>query len=222
MFIWGIILSLFLALVVAIILWILCTFSGRIINSNFRMPKLLHLLCFAVFIPTMIFLFVVFTCSNLIRTVEKAETGIVKFLMADGKFVEELNKQINQTMTSNSVDELTDYLGDNISDKFSELPIVGRYVDVKELMKKADIGQKISNNMQSWVEIGAVKVQQLIQSAVGWITKGIKAKIRAWRLNALVVVTIFQSVAFGVVMFKAWRFDRLQRKRTLTERNASV
>jgi hypothetical protein len=208
----GIILNLFGALVVAIILWILCAFSGRIINSNYRMPKLLHLLCFAVFIPTVIFLFAVFTCGNLIRAVERAETGIVKFLMADGKFVEQVNRLINQTMTTNNVDELTDYLGKNIIIKFSELPIVGRYVDVNKLMK--GIAEKISNLLQSRAETGAAKVQQLVQSVVGWLTEDIKAKIRAWRLNALVVVIVFQTIAFGVVMCRAGKFHRLQRART--------
>jgi len=113
MVIWGIITSIFWALVIAIVLWILCAFSGRLVNSAYRMPALLHLLCFAVAVPTVVLLAVVFSCNKVLRKVAKMDAGIAKVLMADGKFVDQLRQQINQASTTKDAGKLTDYLAGN-------------------------------------------------------------------------------------------------------------
>ena len=224
MFIWGIITVLFGALFVAIILRILCAFSGRIVNSNYRIPKLLHLLFFAVAVPTVTLLIVVFTCNKINRTIERVDTIVAKFLMADGKFVDQLRRLINQVSTSNDVEELTDYLSENFVNRISaEHPIVVRYVDVNKLLEKTDLGKKISSLLQGgdMVDVGVEMMQQLVQTVSSWLTKGIKAKIKAVQLKAFFTVIILQSIAFGAVMYSACRFHKKIQRHKLKEKQAS-
>ena len=200
MIIWGFFVSLFWAFVIAVILWVLCAYLGKIINSKSRMPKLLHLLCFAVFLPTVLLLFVFFTCNRINRALERFESGIAKVLVADGLFVDQLNRLINQSTSSKNVDELSNYLADIFFNRISsEYPIVGRHVNVNKLTEKIELGKHITTFLQD----GNVKVQQLIKTAASWLTKGIKIKIRAFQLNVLIIIMILQAIAFGVVMFRA-------------------
>jgi predicted PurR-regulated permease PerM len=67
MFLFGILSSIFWAVVVTIILWVLCAFSGKLVNASYSMPALLHLLCFAVAVPTIVFLVVDQLCRQITR-----------------------------------------------------------------------------------------------------------------------------------------------------------
>ena len=207
MIIFGFISSIFWALLIAIGLWVLCAFSGKFINAGYQMKPLLHLLCFAVFVPTVVLLAVVFTCNKVNRLVDKVDSGITSVLMADGKFVDQLRQQISQASMTKDAENLTDYLAENFSDKItSEYPMLRKYVDVDQILEKTDLGKQISNLSKGATDVGAGKAQAMIQAAAGGFTKGVKAKIKAARRKALISVIVLQAIAFGVVMYKAGNY----------------
>jgi len=207
MFFWGIFTSIFWALVIAVVLWILCAFSGRLVNPNYRMPLLLHLLCFAVAVLSIIFLTIVFTCNKINHAVTEVDTGIAKLMMADGKFVNGLRQEINQTSSTKDNDELTVYVAKKISEKISsDYSFVGKYVDVNQILKKTDFGKQTSQLTQG--DISDEKTQEILQVAAGEFTKGIRMKINSVRLTMWIFIIALQSIAFGTVFYMAINYRK--------------
>ena len=197
MIFWGMITSIFWALVVAVILWILCAFSGRLVNSAFRMSVLQHLLCFAVAAPTVVLLVIVFTCNKLNRLATKADDTIVAVMMADGRFVEQLTRQIETKPNEELVtDLLAGEFAENIS---SEYPLLGKYIDVDNLANHLDIGKHLQN-FPKGVDAGNAALQ-IVQSATGKFTEDVRKKIKSTRRKALITVVLLQAVCFGVVVY---------------------
>ena len=199
--------SVFGAIIFAVLLWVLCAFAGRLVNSSYRMPPLLHLLCFAVAVPTVVLLVVVFMCNKVIRKVADVDAGIAKVLMSDGKFVDRLRQEINQAATTKDAGELTDYLAENLSDRISsEYPAVGKYVDVNQILEHTDLDKRISQLSQGASDVDAGKVQEMVQAVAGRFTEGIRARIKSVRRKALLPVLLLQAVAFGVVFYRASKY----------------
>ena len=48
MIIWGIISSIFWAIAVAALLWVVCAFAGKLVNSSYSMSVPQHLVCFVI------------------------------------------------------------------------------------------------------------------------------------------------------------------------------
>jgi len=205
MIIWGLITSIFWALVVAIILWILCAFSGKLINMNYRIPPLLHILCFVIAVPTVVLLTVAFTCNKINRKMEEVDKGIAKLLITDRKFVDRLQQEINQASSTKDTDELTEYIAENFSEKISsEYSAVGKYVDVNQILQKTDFGKQISKLTKG--DNVAGKTQEIVQAAAGEFTKGIRSKVKSVRRKTLIAFILLQAIAFGVVLYRAGNY----------------
>ena len=116
MLILGIIASIFWALVVAVVLWVVCAFSGKLINKGFRMPLPQHLFCLAVAVPTVVLLAVVFTCNKLNRQVDRVNSVIVKTMTA--------GRQMN--MQNIDAGNITNVIS-------SEYPMLRRFIDADNL-----------------------------------------------------------------------------------------
>ena len=202
MLFFGIITNIFWALVISVILWILCAFAGRLVNSKYHMPVILHLFCFVVAILSIILLTIVFTCNKINKKLAGVDSGIAKLLMIDGKFIDQLKKEINVASATKDTEELTEFVADNFSEKISsEFSTVGKYVDLSQILEKTDFSKQISKLTQSDIATG--KVQEIVQSAAGEFTKGIRSKVKAVRRKALIPFILLQFLAFGVVFYKA-------------------
>ena len=200
MFLFGIINSIFWALVLAALLWILCAFSGRLVNAGFRLSAVQHLICLAVAIPTVALLVVVFTCNKLNSVVTQVDNVIVKTLMADGRFVEQLQQQIEQTST-NGAERLNDYLAQNVAQNISSnYPMLGKYVDAGNLVDNLNIGDILQG-----VDAGK-SMTKIVQGASEKFTSSIRSKIKSVRWKALIAVILLQAVAFSVVFYKAGKY----------------
>jgi len=208
MFLGGIITSIFWAIVLAILLWILCAFSGRLVNVRFRMTPLLHVLCFVITIPTVVLLVVAFTCNTINRKITQMETDVAKILIADRVFVEQLQRQITLALSSSDTGKLTNYLAENFTGRISsEYPIL-KYLDVTQLLEKTDVGKTVSGFFQgadaTGVSIG--KVQQVVQEAVGRFTDVVRSKVKKVRQTVLIATILLQAIAFGAVFYRASRY----------------
>ena len=194
-----------MALVIAIVLWIMCAFSGKLVHTGFRMRASLHLLCFVVAVFTVILLFVFFTCNRVIRMVERVDTGVVKMLMADTKFVEQLQRQISQASKTADVDDLTDYLADNFSGRIaSEYPMMAKYLDVNQILKNTALSEQISSLSQG--ADTAEKMQLIVLATAEGFSKSIKAKVKSVRGRMLVFVIILQAIPFCMAFYSASRY----------------
>ena len=214
----GIINNIFWAFVVAIILWILCAFAGKLVHPNYRMSMWLHLLCFAIVIPTVVLLTVVFSCNKLNSKIADVDAGIAKLLMADGRFVDRLFLEINQASSTKDTDKLTEYIVENFSQKISlEYPAVGKYVDVNHLLEKTDIGKQITKLTQSGIITG--NVQEIMQAVVGELTKGIRSKIKSVRNKMLIALFILQTLPFGIIFYRASQHRSLANEDNIYESN---
>ena len=190
MFILGIIASIFWALVVAVVLWVLCAFSGKLINKGFSMSIPLHLFCFAVAVPTVVLLAVVFTCNRLNRQVTSANNMIVR------------------TMTSGGQMNLQNIDADNISNVISsEYPMLKRYIDADELANNLNIGDIAQGNIAT------------VQLAAEKFTSSIRSRIKSTRRKALIAVVLLQAVVFGAVFYMAGKHSRPARSNYLYESN---
>ena len=76
MVVWGIITSIFWALVISSVLWTLCAFAGRLVNANYQTPVVMHLFYFLIAIPTAILLFVFLTSGRVNRMVDKVDANV--------------------------------------------------------------------------------------------------------------------------------------------------
>ena len=207
MLVWGIITGIFWAVVIAAALWVLCAFSGKLVNMNFRMTAFLHVLCFVIAVPTIILLFVVFTCNKLHRLVGKVDSGIAKILLADGKFVDRLQQEINQASSTKDTNELTEYIAENFSGKISsEYPMLEKYANMDQLLKNIDLNKQLSGITKGMADVG--KVQQIVLTATGSFTDGIRSKIKKVRRKALIAAILLQTVAFGVVFYRAGKYQK--------------
>ena len=202
MIVWGIISSVFWAIAGVMFLWVLCAFVGRFVNQSYRMTTVLHLVCFVVAVPTVVLFFAFFTCGKVNRIVNRVDASIVKILMTDGKFVEQLQRQISQASQTADVDGLTDFIADNFSDKIaSEYPMLKKYMNENQILDNMDLSKQISNISQG---ANAVEgTQQLVQASVSGFTKGIKAKVKSTRRKMLITVILLQAIPFGVTLYKA-------------------
>ena len=201
----GIISNIFWAFVVAIILWILCAFAGRLVNGSYRMPALLHLLCLAVAVPTVVFLFVFITCTKLHNFVTEAEAVVSKLMLDDRTFISRLNGQIAQTSTTVSTDKLTDFLAENFSDKIeSKYPMLQKYADTDNWVEKIDLNNEFLARLSDLPD--AEKTQKIVQKAVSYFTDSIRSKIKSMRRTAFITILLLQSAAFGIVLYKASRY----------------
>ena len=202
MIIWGIISSIFWAIVVAALLWVSCAFAGKLVNSGYSMSVPQHLACFVIAVPTVILLFVFFMCNKVNRMVERVDTSVAKYLLADSKFVEQLQRQINQASQTADADGLTNYLADNFSDRIiSEYPMLKKYVDVSQILEKTNLSEQISNLSQGVDAAG--NLQQIVQATAGGFTKGIKTKVKSVRRKLLIAVILLQVIPFGVAFYNA-------------------
>ena len=202
MFIWGIITSVFWAIVIAIVLWALCAFAGRLVNSSYRMHVLLHLFCIAVAVPTVIFLFIFITCTKLNNYVTEVKTGVTKLMLNDGNITNHLTDQIAQTSTEVSIDKLTDFLADNFSNKIaSEYPMLSKYANIDKWVEKVDLSDEFLMDLSD-----TEKQQKIVQKTVSFFTDGIQSKIKSTRRKAFITVFLLQAVAFGIVLYKAGRY----------------
>ena len=201
MIVWSFIVGIFWALIIAAILWILCAFAGRLVNSNYRMPLLLHLLCFAIAVPTVVLLTIVFSCNKINRKLTDMDACIVKLLMTDEKFVNHLQQELLQVSTTD-VKELTKNVAENFSEKISsEYSAVRKYVDINQILEKPDFGKQMSKLAQGEITIG--KMQEVMQAAAGEFTKGIRSKVKSVRRKALFVLLFLQAFPFGINFYRA-------------------
>ena len=196
MFIFSIIASIFWALVVAVVLWVLCAFSGRLVHSGFRFPKVMHLLCFVVAVPTVVLLIIVFTCNKLNRLVSKVDNSIVKVMMADGRFVEQLNRKI---ASKGDTEDLKEYISEKFSENISsEFPLLGKYIDADDFVDNLNLGD---------IAQGADAGKAIVQLSAEKFTAGIRSKIKSARRKALIVVVLLQAVVFGAVLYRAGKYS---------------
>jgi len=207
----GILTSILGALVSAVILWILCALSGRFINPHFRMTVLHHCItCVVIAIPTVVLMTVFFLCGKAIRIVAQIDTGITKVMMTDGKFVDQLYRQINKTASTADTEAITDwltqYLAENIS---SEYPILEKYIDRADLLDKSEIKIQLSGILQGTNKADVGNVQQLIQAAISGVAKNIMSKIRSVRRMALGAVILLHFIAFGSVFYRAVKYRNI-------------
>jgi predicted PurR-regulated permease PerM len=164
MFILGIIASIFWALVVAVILWVLCAFSGKLINKGFSMSLPQHLFCLAVAVPTVVLLAVVFTCNKLNRQVERANSMIVRTMTAGG--------QMNlQNIDAGNITSLIS----------SEYPMLRRFIDADEL--------NVENIAQGDMQLAAESFTSSIRSRIKSTRR--KALIAVVLLQAVVFGAVF-------------------------------
>ena len=190
MFIIGIITSIFWAIVIAAVLWILCAFSGRLINSGFRMSTLQHVLCFVVAVPTFVLLITIFMCNKINRLVTKADNTIAKVMMADKRFVEQLNQII---ASNNNPEAVADYISESYAKNItSEYPILEKYIDMGNLTENLNIG-----------DFSQGSALTVVQSISEKLTAGIRSKIKSVRRKTLIAVVLLQAIAFGVVFYQA-------------------
>jgi len=215
MIFWGIIISIFWALIVAALLWVLCAFVGRLVNSGFRLPALLHLLCFAVFVPTVVLLVIFFTCNKLNRMVSKVENSIAKVMMDDGRFVERLTRQITSKAGEDTVTDLiAGEFAENVS---SEYPMLEKYIDVNKLANNLDVSKQLQD-ISKGVDAGKVALQ-IVQSSTGKFTEGVRKKIKSARRKALITVVLLQAVAFGVVLYRASKYRKVSHSAHYSRKN---
>ena len=202
LFILGIFSSIFWAVIIAILLWVLCFFAGKILNPNFTMSIIQHLVSFVIAIPTIILLVVFFMCNKAHRMVEKVDTTVANILMTDLKFTDRLQTQITKASKTGDADDLTDYLADNFSEKIaSENPMLKKYIDVNQILKKTDLGEQISELAQGGNVVAIT--QQIIQTTASSFTSGIKSKIKSVRRKMLFITIFLQAIPFGIVLFSA-------------------
>jgi len=186
----GILSSIFWALAVTALLWCLCAFSGKLVNTGFRMSPLQHLFCFVVAVPTVVLLVVVFLCGKLNRQVTKAEAVIAKTIMSDKRFA-------GQAGQSLSTEDLMQSVAQNIT---SNYPMLRRYVDAASLPESTDGKEQLSGISQA--PNVADKVQLVVQAA----TKGIRSKIKATRRKSFIAVALLQALAFGAAFYQASKY----------------
>ena len=199
MFIFGIITSIFWALLVAVVLWVLCAFSGKLVNTGFRMSALQHVLCLVVAVPTVILLVIVFTCNKLNRLVSKADDGIAKVMMADGRFVERLTRQI---ASKPDTEALTDFLAGEFAESVSsEYPMLGKYIDVNKLANNLNIDKQLQD-ISKGVDASKAALQ-IVKTSTGKFTEGVSKKIKSARRKALIALLLLQALCFGAALYKA-------------------
>ena len=205
MFFFGIITTILASIFFALVLWVLCAFSGRLVRKNFRMTILHHfIMCFAIVIPTVILLAIVFSCSKANNTVTQVETGVAGIMMVDEQFAGQLQEQAGQTSSAATAELLTNHLAQNFNEKIlSEYPILGKFININSLLEKSDINRQLSGILQDVDLADVVKKQQLIQTAITGFTKNIRSKIKSVQRTALLAVILLQVVAFAVVFYRA-------------------
>jgi len=208
MFFLGIVTSIFGALVLAVILWVLCAFSGRLVNLNFRMTVLHHcVMCITIAIPTVVLLTVFFLFGKAGQMVTQAETGIAKVMLADEQFTNQMRGKIDQTSSTTDAEVLTDYLAQKfIGSVSSEYPMLVKYVNMADLLEKSDIKRQMSGILQGVNLADIEKTQQVVQTAVGSFTKGIRSRINSVRRVTLIAVILLQIIAFGAVFYRAGKY----------------
>ena len=205
MFLWGIITSIFWAIVVAVVLWVLCAYAGKLVISGYRMSVPRHLICFVIAIPTVILLVIFFLCNKAHRIVQYVDTEITKVMLADGRFTEQLNKQFDKTSSEVDTEELTDYLADNFTKNISSgYPMLSRFADLDKLIANEDLKKKLKAMPNNQAEIS--KIQQIVQTATGSFTAGIKIKIKSVRRKICIALILLQVIPFGIVFYSASKY----------------
>ncbi|MCL2073980.1 MAG: hypothetical protein FWH18_08670 [Marinilabiliaceae bacterium] len=200
-FILGILSSVIWALLFAILLWVLCFFVGKIVNVNYTMAILQHLVCFVIAIPTVIFLFLFFTSNKANKMVAKVETAVTNILIADTKFVDKLQQQIGKASKTGDTDDLTFYLADNFSEKIAtENSTFKKYIDVDKISKNSDLSKHIYDLAKEG------NVDKIIQATASSFTKDIKKKIKSIKRKMLLITIFLQIIPFGVVIYSASKY----------------
>jgi hypothetical protein len=209
MFLMGIITSIFGAVVITVILWVLCVFSGRLVTRNFRTTVFHHfVICFTAAIPTVILLTVFFSFGQAGKTITQAESGIVMALAADEQFTEQMRRTIEQTPSADVSEAAADYLIQKIAESISsKYPTVWRYVNRTGMMENTDIKMQLSGVLKGvgWTDAG--KTRQLVQASVGF-TSGIRSRINSVRRNVLIAAILLQVIAFASVLYRAGRYRK--------------
>jgi len=191
----------FWALIIAIALWVLCAYVGRLVNPSYRLPALMHLLCFGVAVCTVVLLSVVFTLNKVNKFVKN--NTIVKILMDDKGFIKQLNQQIENANSITDTEKINDYIAQNIADNISnEYPILGKLVDVKKLQDNIDIKQLTGTSQITDVNMALQAVQKTTTSYVNKITSTIKSA----RRKALIPVILLQLIVIGTIFYKADKY----------------
>jgi len=161
-----------------------------------------HLFCFGIAIVTVVLLSVVFICNKLNNIVTKANNTVAKIMMADGRFLEQLNRQI---ALNADTETLTDYIGDNISDNISsEYPMLEKYINVDQLSKRINLNKQLSGITQGVLD--ANTALQIVQTAISGFTDGIRSRIKSTRLKTLLLAIFFQVIAFGAIFYQAGKY----------------
>jgi len=216
----GLITTIFWTFIITVALWILCAFSGRLVQSGFRMKALLHLLCLAIAIPTFVLLIVFFMCNKVNRTITQVETGITRLLITDGKFVDGLRLQISQTSSTKDVDKLLVYLAENFSDKLSsEYPVPEKYLDINQIRLNADIEKRLSGILQEIDGNNTEVLQCIVQTAVSSFTGSIRSKVKSTGRKTMIAVIVLQAIAFGTVFYRAGKYRSPVRSNYFYESN---
>jgi len=206
MIIWEIITNIFWALVITIVLWILCAFTGKLVNLNYRNSVTIHLVCLVIAIPTVILLTMFFTSSK----VNRVEASVTKLLLADESFTNKIGGVAN-------TNELVEFDSSNFSDRIaSEFPMLRRYMNTDKLLENIDI----SNLSQA----------EIVQAVATGFTKSMKDRVKSTRRKILIAVVLLQAIPFGITLYKASQYRsprRLQAgyyrnpTRTRTRNNSS-
>ena len=203
----GIIATLFGAFVLAIILWLLCAFSGRLVNPNFRMTALQHcVMCLTVAIPTTVLLIVVLSCSIANKMVAQAEASIDRIFMVDDEMLHKIDRKSPSTNAEVLTDYLTQKLAESISSKY---PMLERYVNTTCLIEKLNITSQLSWKLSGILEgvdvEDIVKTLQLAKTAVSSLIEDIRSKINSAQRMALIIIMLLQAIAFGAVSCRAFK-----------------
>jgi len=141
-------------------------------------------------------------CNKLNRLVTKVDEGIAKVMIADGRFTEELSRQIASQSDEEALNELlAEEFAESVSSKY---PMMGKYLDAGSFAGDLDISRQLQDISQGG-DPGKAAFQ-IVQTAASKFTAGIRSKIKSVRLKALITVLLLQALAFGVVFYQASKY----------------
>ncbi len=206
MILWWIVTSGFWALIITVVLWLLCALVGKLINPSFRPTVVHHLICLIVAVPTVILLTMVFMLHKADRLVTKGETYAASILANNSQFVNQLQQQINQAVSTSDTENLSEYLTENYSKSITaEYPLAGKYIDTETVSKRMNLKEQLSG-ISKGASVG--QVQQFIQATATGFTSGIHSKIKSIRRKSVIAVLLLQAVAFGILIYQAGNYRR--------------
>ena len=217
---WGILTSIFWALVITVLLWVICAFAGKMINASFRMEVRHHLLCFVIAVPTLILLTTAFTLGKAARLVTTIDTKITQTLVNNKQFINQLELQITSAISNSDTEGIKEYIADNFMANVADnYPMLKKRLNLDDIIGSNNITALIEENAQSQ----NINYTQIVGSIVTGFTKNIRHSINMIRLKALITVLVLQLIVFGIMIYKADRYRKpAQRTRSAYNFNDNI